>query len=79
MGEALYTQLFFFTNCELLVDAKYQKRIKEYLYCKTFNCPPYPTLQESPANIIDEFMIIDEEYKLCERNQNSKENKGSKS
>ena len=73
MGEALYTQSFFFTSNEMLVDAECQNRIKEYQFCKKFNCPPHPSLQSTPANIIDDFMIIDEEFNLCSKQQNEKD------
>ena len=76
LGEALYTQSFFFTNFDLIVDVKCQNRIKEYQFCKKFNCPPHPSLQSTPANIIDDFMIIDEEYNLCmEHSQKEKRDK----
>ena len=68
MGEALYTQASFFADYSLLVDVKSQNRIKEYQFCKKFSCPPYPSLQSTPANIIDDFMIIDEEYTHCMEN-----------
>ena len=60
-GEALYTQHFFFCNTKDIINQDVQRRIKEYSYCKTFNCPPHKSLQETPANIIDEFMIIEKE------------------
>tara|TARA_Y100001973_G_C5184042_1_gene326707 strand:- start:1615 stop:2028 length:414 start_codon:yes stop_codon:yes gene_type:complete len=61
VGEAIYTQSFFFADHSQLVDTNIQNRIKEYQYCKQFNCPPYPSLYETPANIIDDFFIIEEE------------------
>ena len=61
IGETLYTELFFFCNTSDLLDQDVQKRIKEYTYCKSFSCPPYPSLQQTPANIIDEFMLIEKE------------------
>ena len=78
LGEALYTQALFFTDLNLLISPKIQQRIKEYLFCKTFNCSPVNSFQDADADAIDDYMIIDEEYKLCERNQNSKINKESR-
>lgn len=76
LGEALYTQSFFFANHDLLINTESQNRIKEYQFCKKFKCPPYPSLQNTPANIIDDFMIIDEEYNLCmEHSQKEKKDK----
>ena len=65
MGEAIYTQSFFFADHELLVDSNMQNRIKEFQFCKAFSCPPYPSLKDTPAEIIDDFFIIEEEYKHC--------------
>ena len=65
VGEAIYTQSFFFADHELLLDSNMQNRIKEFQFCKTFSCPPYPSLQETPANIIDDFFTIEEEYNYC--------------
>ena len=61
LGEALYKQSLFIVNDILLLDGKMQNNIKSYRYCKNFNCPPYPSLQETPIKTIDSFMIIDEE------------------
>jgi len=63
MGEALYQEASFFANDLTLVDAKMQNLIKQYRFCKEFNCPPYPSLQEVPIKTIDSFMIIDAEIK----------------
>ena len=65
VGEAIYTQSFFFTDHEILLDSNMQNRIKEFRFCKTFSCPPHPSLQATPANIIDDFFIIEEEYNHC--------------
>ena len=65
VGEAIYTQSFFFADHSLLLDEDCQIRIKEYNFCKQFNCPPYPSLKETPPIIIDDFLIIDQEYNHC--------------
>ena len=65
VGEAIYTQSFFFADHGLLIDEKCQNRIKEYNFCKQFNCPPYPSLKETPPNIVDDFLIIGQEYNHC--------------
>ena len=70
MGEAIYTQSFFFTDQNLLVSEECQNRIIEYTFCKKFSCPPYPSLKETPPKIIDDFLIIDEEYTNCIEKQN---------
>ena len=65
VGESVYIQSFYFADHALLADNNMQNRIKEFQFCKTFSCPPYPSLQETPANIIDDFFIIEEEYNHC--------------
>ena len=74
IGETLYTEHFYFCNTNDLLDQKVQKRIKEYTYCKTFNCPPYSSLHKTPAKVIDEFMLIEKELNYLK----SKDSNGSK-
>ena len=75
VGEAIYTQSFFFADHKLLLASNMQNRIKEFKFCKTFSCPPYPNLQETPANIIDDFFIIEEELNHCmNKQQKDKQN-----
>ena len=62
LGEALYTQAAFFIDYELLLNVEIQKMIKQYLFCQSFNCPPYPSLKETPRNEIDDFLTIHNEY-----------------
>ena len=59
ISETIYTEHFFFCNTSELLDSKIQQRIKEYNYCKSFNCPPYPSLQETPAKVVDDFLEIE--------------------
>ena len=61
LGEALYQQSLFIVNDVLLLDEDMQNLIKKYQFCKKFNAPPYPSLQDTPANIVESFMIIDDE------------------
>ena len=61
MGQALYEQTLMFADINKIIDEKCQIRIKEYQFCKEFNCPPYPSLSETPATIIDDFNVIQEE------------------
>tara|TARA_Y100000310_G_scaffold51840_1_gene47718 strand:- start:434 stop:811 length:378 start_codon:yes stop_codon:yes gene_type:complete len=65
VGEAIYTQSFFFTDHALLVDNTIQNRIREYQFCKQFSCLPYPSLQETPHKIIEQFSVIEEEFNFC--------------
>ena len=63
IGEALYMEHFFFCNTSELLDKDCQQRIKEYSFCKSFNTSPFPSLQETPAKTVDEFMVIENEFK----------------
>ena len=74
VGESLYIQSFYFVDHALLIDTKTQNRIKEYQFCKMFSCPPYPSLSETPANVADDFFVIEEEYNNCVKQQ-QEENK----
>ena len=65
VGEAIYTQSFFFADHSLLLNEDCQSRITEYNFCKQFSCPPYPSLNETPPNIIDDFLIIEQEFNYC--------------
>ena len=75
VGEALYTQTFFFADHALLVDNTIQNRIREYQFCKQFSCPPYPSLQETPASTVEQFSVIEEEFNFCvEKKQQENKN-----
>ncbi len=65
LGEALYTQLPFFADFSWLVKKDIQKKIKDYKFCKLFNCPPFKSLEDTPEIIKDTFFIIDSEYNQC--------------
>jgi hypothetical protein len=73
LGQSLYSQGNFFADLTLLLCEKMQRRIKEYLFCDKFTTTLYPTMSETPANIIDDFLIISEEHKSCEK-YNSEQN-----
>ena len=61
IGEGIYLEHFYYANTKDLVDPKCQSMIKAYIYCMESNTPPYRSLQETPANFIDDFLIINEE------------------
>jgi hypothetical protein len=69
LGEALYNQLFFFTDPVHVYDQDCQNLMKKYIFCDSFNCPPYPSLQDTPAELVDYFLIIKNEL----NNPNMKE------
>lgn len=76
IGKALYSSCGFFADYELLVDADIQNTIKEYNYCKTFSTPPYPSMQETPARLIDDFMSIEHESSKIREMRNKEANNG---
>ena len=59
ISEQLYVEHFFFCNTSELLDRKIQLRIKEYNYSKAFNCPPFPSIKDTPAKVIDDFLEIE--------------------
>ena len=61
VGEAIYKQIRFFGNESILVDREIQRKIKVYQYCLTSNTPPYPSLAETPALFMDDYMDIHNE------------------
>ena len=64
IGEILYTEHFFFCNTYELLDKEAQMTIKKYNFCKTFISPPFPSLDETPANIFEDFMKIENEHNV---------------
>ena len=71
-GETLYVEHFFFCNTSELIDKEAQMTISKYNFCKAFNCPPFPSLNDTPAKLVDDFMIIENEF------NNHKVNNGKK-
>ena len=61
VGEALYTQLFFFADPIHIHNIDCQNLIKKYVFYNSFNYPPYPSLQETPADLVDNFLLIKNE------------------
>ena len=61
LGESLYETAMFIVNDDKLIDRDCQTRIKEHQYCTQFNCPPHPSLKDTPAKLVDDFMIIQQE------------------
>ena len=59
ISKTIYTEHFFFANTSELLDSKIQQRIKEYNFCKAFSVPPFPSLNDTPARVVDDFMEIE--------------------
>ncbi len=67
VGEALYEQHFFFADTSKIYDIDAQNLIKKYIFCENFKCPPYPSLQETPAQLIDDFLLIKREIQKASK------------
>ena len=59
ISETIYSEHFFFCNTYELVDQNIQQRIKEYNFCKAFSVPPFPSLNDTPARVVDDFLEIE--------------------
>ncbi len=63
VGEALYEQHFMFSSPAHHYDDDCQNLIKKFIFCDSFNCPPYPSLQDTPADLVDNFLLIKKEIR----------------
>ncbi len=67
LGELLWIQGQSICNLGNLVDEGAQKRIIEYRFATEFRTPPYPSLNEAPAQLITDFFIIKEEMNFMKQ------------
>jgi hypothetical protein len=74
LGESIYLQGAFFYDMNLLKNQKNQDRIKEFSFSKSFGCPPFNSIQETPEKIIDEFLLIEREFNLIQEHKQRKNN-----
>jgi len=61
IGEAVWLEHLYFCNTSDLVDTESQTLIKAYQYCTESGTPPYESLDKTPANFIDNWMIVRDE------------------
>ena len=61
IGQVLYAGVPHFANLSKLVEPKYQLLITKYQYCNSTHTPPYPSLESTPATIVDNFITIESE------------------
>ena len=61
LGKELWKVLPYFVNDDRLLSPYHQNQITKIGYLKNTNTPPYPSMIETPANFVDEYMIIDGE------------------
>ena len=71
-ADAIYSEHFFFCNTEELLDEDIQLTIKEYNYCKTFNTPPFGSLDKTPAYVVDDFLKIEQIMNLRNKKNGDK-------
>jgi hypothetical protein len=72
LGESLYRMAGFFCDYPRLVRTKHQVLIKKYLYCKASNTPPYDSIQDTPADFIEDWLIVDNEVAVINNTENVK-------
>lgn len=61
MGQGLYEQSLMYCDGSRLLDRECQTMITKYKYSKLTGTPPYPSIDVTPARVIDAFFIIEEE------------------
>ena len=81
MGESLYVSPLFYSNPTDLYDHNIQNRIKKVQYSIASKTPIYSTVQNTPASVVDEFLIYKHESKHCMQHlaqERQKEKNGDK-
>ena len=77
IGKEIWKTLPHFVNDEILISQYYYNQITKVGYLKSTHTPPYPSMIETPANFVDEYMIIDSEINSV-TNYSQKEHKKKK-
>ena len=65
IGESLFVSHLFYSNPANFYDPKIQNRIKKVQYSLESNTPLYSTVQDTPAYVVDEFLIYSAEKEHC--------------
>ena len=73
LGEALFKQALHFTDLAHLLRTEEQDFIKRFQFCKTFNCSPFKSYEDTPEDLIDAFMIIKQEVDLFNKSEQVKQ------
>ena len=73
LGETIYIEHFYFCNTHDLIDTDIQDYIRKYNFSKKFNIPPYPSMQEIPANEFDIYTEIANEIDNIEQSNKRKD------
>ncbi len=67
----IWELLHIFASPAAFIEEKYQDLIKMYRYCKAVSCPPYASINDTPANIMDAFLIIEQEVNEWRQHANT--------
>jgi len=65
LGESLFVSHLFYSNPANFYDHNIQNRIKKVQYSLESNTPLYSTVQDTPASVVDEFLIYKSESQHC--------------
>jgi hypothetical protein len=65
IGESLFVSHLFYSNPTNFYDSEIQTRIKKVQYSLESNTPLYPTVQNTPARVVDEFLMYGAEKEHC--------------
>lgn len=79
LGQSLYVSHLFYSDPTLFFDFSIQNEIRKIEYSLSSGTPMYNTVLETPASVVDQFMIYKHEKKHCEKyiqEENDKKNKG---
>ena len=77
VGQTLYDSLPHFVNADRLLSQDCQNLITKYNYCKSSKTPPYLSLESTPANFIDDFLVVEQELKQIQKEQAKANQDGS--
>ena len=83
IGESLFVSHLFYASPTNFYDHRIQNRIKKVQYSLESNTPLYNTVNDTPASVVDEFMIFTHESEHCKQNltkerQKEKDGKNSR-
>ena len=70
IGEAIYLEHLFWANSKDLIDKDAQYMIKVFMYCNSTRTAPFQSFDITPANFIDDYMIIDDEINKIKKAEN---------
>ena len=75
VGESCFMQLPYFADKSKVLSNRHQNTILKYSYLKTTNTPAYSSLQDTPADFVDDILTIEEEMKLITKSEQENANK----